>query len=91
VASRKEDVRDMMEVLQNGSLRLRPKQDNGLYPFTGYFLPYPDTGYDGLVMTINNENMLHWVYVDKESHALKYGIRAQAQPHLIVPMKLVPF
>jgi hypothetical protein len=77
------------EIMQHGSLRLRPKQDNGLHPFMGNFLPHPDSAYDGLVMTINNENMLDRMYVDKESHALKYGVRAEAQPHLTVPMKLV--
>lgn len=89
VTSRKEEVKDMMVFLKDGSLRLRHKDEADLHPFTGYFLPYPDTAYDGLVTTINSENMLNWAYVDKNSYALKYGVRAEAQPHLTVPMKLI--
>lgn len=88
-ANRAAEVKDMMVFLQNGSLRLRHRSEGDLHPFTGYFLPYPDTAYDGLVTTINRENMLNWVYVDKSSYALKYGVRADAQPHLTVPMKLI--
>jgi hypothetical protein len=33
--------------------------------------------------------MLNWVSMDKKSHALKYGVRAEAQLHLTVPMKRV--
>jgi hypothetical protein len=28
---------------------------------------------------------LNWVYIDRDSYELKYGVRAQAQPNLIVP------
>lgn len=84
-----EEVKDMMVFLQDGSLRLRHKQESDPHPFTDYFLPYPDTAYDDLVTTIDKQNMLNWVYVDKLSYPLTYGIRAKAQPHLTVPMKLI--
>ena len=67
-----------------------------LHPFTGYFLPYPDmasvwrqAGYhkaEGMVTTISNDPpFLNWVYVDRSTHEVKYGIRDEAQPHRVGP------
>ncbi|KAI3339732.1 hypothetical protein F4824DRAFT_487686 [Ustulina deusta] len=59
--------------------------DNG-YPFSGYFLPYPDTKYEGLVSTISDDPpMLNWIYVDKDTYEVKYGLRTDAQPHFTGP------
>ncbi|KAI0433020.1 hypothetical protein F5Y09DRAFT_300063 [Xylaria sp. FL1042] len=59
--------------------------DSG-YPFSGYFLPYPDTKYEGLVSTISDDPpMLNWIYVDKDTYEVKYGLRTDAQPHLTGP------
>ncbi|KAI1421341.1 hypothetical protein F5Y12DRAFT_790044 [Xylaria sp. FL1777] len=56
------------------------------YPFSGYFLPYPDTKYEGLVSTISDDPpMLNWIYVDKDTYEVKYGLRTDAQPHLTGP------
>ena len=56
------------------------------YPFSGYFLPYPDSEYEGLVTTINDDPpMLNWIYVDRETYEVKYGVRADAQEHLTGP------
>ncbi|KAH7145786.1 hypothetical protein B0J13DRAFT_554128 [Dactylonectria estremocensis] len=56
------------------------------YPFSGYFLPYPDSEYEGLVSTISDDPpMLNWIYVDKDTYAVKYGVRAEAQEHITGP------
>ncbi|KAI1124377.1 hypothetical protein F5Y10DRAFT_249499 [Nemania abortiva] len=59
--------------------------DDG-YPFSGYFLPYPGTQYEGLVSTISDDPpMLNWIYVDKNTYEVKYGLRTDAQEHLTGP------
>ncbi|GAP90772.1 hypothetical protein SAMD00023353_4700210 [Rosellinia necatrix] len=59
--------------------------DDG-YPFSGYYLPYPGTQYEGLVSTISdNPPMLNWIYVDRNTYELKYGLRTDAQEHLTGP------
>ncbi|OAP65082.1 hypothetical protein AYL99_01054 [Fonsecaea erecta] len=56
------------------------------HPFSGYFLPYPETTYEGLVSTISDiPPMLNWIYVDKDTYEVKYGIRVDAQPHVTGP------
>ena len=56
------------------------------HPYAGYYLPYPDTKYEGLVTTITDvAPIMNWVYVDKETYELKYGVRADAQPNLTGP------
>ncbi|KAF4303375.1 hypothetical protein GTA08_BOTSDO09442 [Botryosphaeria dothidea] len=56
------------------------------HPFAGYYLPYPDSEYEGLVSTITHvAPILNWIYIDKETYALKYGVRDIAQPHLTGP------
>ncbi|ORY67732.1 uncharacterized protein BCR38DRAFT_483338 [Pseudomassariella vexata] len=56
------------------------------HPFAGYFLPYPDAGYEGLVSTITDEApILNWIYIDRETYEVKYGIRQFAQPNLTGP------
>ena len=58
--------------------------------FAGYFLPFPDQDWasrgEGLVSTISDEPpQLNWVYVDKETYEVKYGLRVEAEPHLVGP------
>ncbi|KAK7426983.1 hypothetical protein QQZ08_006581 [Neonectria magnoliae] len=56
------------------------------YPLSGYFLPYPDSTYEGLVTTISDDPpMLNWIYVDKKTYEVKYGVRADAQDNLTGP------
>ncbi|KAI0827801.1 hypothetical protein F5Y06DRAFT_291072 [Hypoxylon sp. FL0890] len=56
------------------------------HPFAGYYLPYPDKPYEGLVSTISDDPpMLNWIYVDKDTYEVKYGVRAEAQPHITGP------
>ncbi|KAI0401301.1 hypothetical protein F4802DRAFT_609474 [Xylaria palmicola] len=59
--------------------------DDG-YPFSGYFLPYPDATYEGLVSTISDDPpMLNWIYVDRNTYEVKYGLRTDAQEHITGP------
>ncbi|KAF2107381.1 hypothetical protein BDV96DRAFT_506319 [Lophiotrema nucula] len=60
------------------------------HPFAGYFLPYPDQDWgragEGFVSTISDEPpQLNWIYVDEDTHEVKYGDRAQSEPHVIGP------
>lgn len=66
-------------MLEDVSGQPRPPK---LHQFAGYFLPYPDTKYEGVVTTIQDDPpMLNWVYVDKDTFEVKYGLRVDAQPH----------
>lgn len=61
-------------------------QSRSGHPFAGYYLPYPDVKYEGLVSTISDETMaLNWIYVDKETYEVKYGLRVDAQPNITGP------
>ncbi|KIW62336.1 hypothetical protein PV04_10517 [Phialophora macrospora] len=56
------------------------------HPFAGYYLPYPDSNYEGLVSTIADDPpVLNWIYVDKTTHEVKYGVRVDAQTHVTGP------
>ncbi|KAF2191221.1 hypothetical protein K469DRAFT_622700 [Zopfia rhizophila CBS 207.26] len=65
------------------------------HPFTGYYLPYPANqnkwkaaGWkgEGMVSTISDgPPILNWIYVDSKTHEVKYGVRAEAEPHLTGP------
>jgi hypothetical protein len=56
------------------------------HPFAGYYLPYPDTKYEGLVSTIMDEApIMNWIYVDRDTYEVKYGVRADAQPNVTGP------
>jgi hypothetical protein len=62
------------------------KSDDSLHPFAGYFLPYPDTTYEGLVSTITDEApIMNWIYIDQNTYEVKYGVRVDAQPNLTGP------
>ncbi|KAI1466219.1 uncharacterized protein F4812DRAFT_461190 [Daldinia caldariorum] len=52
------------------------------HPFAGYFLPYPDSKYSGLVSTICDEPpVMNWIYIDRNTYELKFGTRPSAQPN----------
>ncbi|KAF4449938.1 hypothetical protein F53441_6857 [Fusarium austroafricanum] len=56
------------------------------YAFSGYFLPFPDTEYEGLVTTISDDPpFLNWIYVDKKTYEVKYGVRADTEGHITGP------
>lgn len=70
------------------------------HPFTGYYLPYPDTeeiwrraGFkgEGLVTTISDDPpFLNWVFVDRDTHEVKYGVRVEAQSQIVGPWDCTP-
>ncbi|KAF2471850.1 uncharacterized protein BDR25DRAFT_23662 [Lindgomyces ingoldianus] len=76
-------------VLKNGKLYIDTGTSDGEsfgHPYAGYYLPYPDEKYEGLVTTITDEApIMNWVYVDKETYELKYGVRVNAQPNFTGP------
>ncbi|EFX00341.1 hypothetical protein CMQ_7343 [Grosmannia clavigera kw1407] len=56
------------------------------HPFAGYFLPYPEARYAGLVSTITDEApIMNWVFAERESYALCYGGRAASEGNLTGP------
>lgn len=86
---RRDQLQDTRVVLHEGLLFLEKiSEPSNSHPFAGYLLPYPEKDYDGLVSTINAENMLNWVFVDKQTYQLRHGIRTDAQSQLTGPMSL---
>lgn len=56
------------------------------HPFAGYFLPFPDTKYSGLVSTICDEPpIMNWIYVNHETYEVKFGTRLYAEPNYTGP------
>ncbi|KAJ8115188.1 hypothetical protein OPT61_g3110 [Boeremia exigua] len=76
-------------VLRNGKLWIDTTTGDGEpfgHTYAGYYLPYPDTSYEGMVTTITDvAPIMNWVYIDRETHEVKYGVRADAQPNLTGP------
>lgn len=76
-------------VLRNGKLWVDTTTENGVsfgHAYAGYYLPYPDTKYEGLVTTVTDAApIMNWVYIDRRTHEVKYGVRADAQPNLTGP------
>ena len=87
---RKELFRDSKVVLRDGRLyvQLLSYQGTSLHPFSGYFLPYPDSNFEGLVSTISEEPpQLNWIYLDTGSKIsqISHGLRAEAEQGLTGP------
>lgn len=41
---------------------------------------------EGMVSTISDDPpFLNWIYVDRHTHEVKYGVRSEAEPHLVGP------
>ncbi|KAJ9149096.1 hypothetical protein NKR23_g4664 [Pleurostoma richardsiae] len=57
------------------------------HKFTGYYFTYPsEAQHRGLVSTIADDPpMLNWLYVDKDTGALRYGGRKDTLGHVIGP------
>ncbi|KAF2036603.1 hypothetical protein EK21DRAFT_49040, partial [Setomelanomma holmii] len=76
-------------VLKDGKLWVDTGTRDGKplgHPYAGYYLPYPDSNYEGLVTTITDvAPIMNWVYIDKETHEVKYGVRLDAQSNLTGP------
>ena len=87
---RKELFKGSKIVLRDGRLyvQLSSYQGECLHPFSGYFLPYPDSNFEGLVSTISDEPpQLNWIYVDTGSKIIQisHGLRAEAERGLAGP------
>jgi hypothetical protein len=53
------------------------------HQYAGYYLPYPDKTYEGLVTTVTDvAPIMNWVYVDVKTHQVKYGVRKDAEPNI---------
>ncbi|KAG2164904.1 hypothetical protein VTO58DRAFT_107898 [Aureobasidium pullulans] len=74
---------------------------NLAHPFSGYYLPVPWIGEkwkkqgfkngEGMVTTISDDPpFLNWVYLDRNTHEVKYGIRVEAEPHHVGPWDCTP-
>ncbi|KKA29353.1 hypothetical protein TD95_001947 [Thielaviopsis punctulata] len=56
------------------------------HPFAGYFLPYPEARYAGLVSTITDEApIMNWIYVHSETYEVKFGVRKDSEGNLTGP------
>lgn len=57
------------------------------HKFCGWHFKYPsEEGHLGLVSTIQEDPpMLNWIYVDKDTHAVKFGGRKDTIGHVIGP------
>lgn len=93
-ARTQEDRKTLFEnsyvVLRSGKLYVQLPTYDGEpnHPFTGYYLPYPDSEFDGLVSTISdNPPQLNWIYLDTNSSTFQicHGLRAEAQQGVTGP------
>ncbi|KAL2886957.1 hypothetical protein HOO65_050078 [Ceratocystis lukuohia] len=82
-------LQDRQVVLSGGKLYIDTGTDNTVpfgHPFAGYFLPYPDAKHAGLVSTITDEApIMNWVYVDRATHELRFGVRKDSEGNLTGP------
>lgn len=81
---RKKLFRDSRVVLRDGKLYVQLSSYVGKpnHPFSGYYLPYPNSNFEGLVSTISdNPPQLNWIYLDTNSSILqiRHGLRAEAE------------
>ncbi|KAH7083192.1 hypothetical protein BKA63DRAFT_584465 [Paraphoma chrysanthemicola] len=76
-------------VLKDGKLWIDTGAKDGAplgHAYAGYYLPYPDSNHEGLVTTITDvAPVMNWVYIDRETHEAKYGVRVDAQPNFTGP------
>lgn len=88
-SQRSREINGRPVVLRNGKLWIDTGTEDGEplgHPYAGYYLPYPDSNHEGLVTTITDvAPIMNWVYIDKETHEAKYGVRVDAQPNLTGP------
>lgn len=88
-SNRSREINGRPIILRNGKLWIGTCTEDGSplgHPYAGYYLPYPDSNHEGLVTTITDvAPIMNWVYIDKETHEAKYGVRVDAQPNLTGP------
>lgn len=61
----------------------------------GYFFKYPEKNWgrkgEGFVTTISDDPpQLNWVYVDADTYEVKYGVRKDAEEHIVGPWNCTP-
>ncbi|KAH8594081.1 hypothetical protein B0O99DRAFT_688109 [Bisporella sp. PMI_857] len=86
-SSRSREIDHRQVVLRDNKLYINTGgQSRFSHPFAGYYLPYPDTEYEGMVSTIcAGPPVMNWIYIDKETYEVKYGVRVDAQPNITGP------
>ena len=76
-------------VLRDGKLWIDAGTKDGTpsgHLYAGYYLPYPDSKHEGLVTIITDvAPIMNWVYVNRATHEVQYGVRVDAQPNLTGP------
>ncbi|KAL6160977.1 hypothetical protein ACJQWK_09095 [Exserohilum turcicum] len=87
---RKQMFQDSRVVICEGRLyvQLSTYQGPHLHPFSGYYLPFPHSNFDGIVSTISdNPPQLNWVYLDTNSDIFHFshGLRVEAEERLPGP------
>lgn len=87
---RKELFKDSHVVLREGRLyvQLSTYQGPRLHPFTGYYLPFPNSNFDGIVSTISDDPpQLNWIFLDTDSEIFHFshGLRVEAEEGLVGP------
>ncbi|KAK1994142.1 hypothetical protein LX36DRAFT_641964 [Colletotrichum falcatum] len=56
------------------------------HPFEGYYLPYPESRFSGMVSTITHEApIMNWIFVDPVTYQLRFGNRVAADGNLTGP------
>jgi hypothetical protein len=65
------------------------------HQLAGYFFPYPESTWgkrgEGYVSTIQDDPpQLNWIYVDKDTYEVKYGLKVEAQGHHVGPWNVTP-
>ncbi|KAF2832639.1 hypothetical protein CC86DRAFT_92362 [Ophiobolus disseminans] len=81
-SDRKDMFTDSRIVLRDGKLYVQLSTYKGErnHPFTGYYLPYPDSNFDGLVSTISDSPpQLNWIYLHTKTFQLCHGLRVEAE------------
>jgi hypothetical protein len=55
-------------------------KDQGGHHFNGYSLALPSSNCLGLVSIISKDPpMINWIYIDRETHEVKFGVRKVAE------------
>ncbi|KAH6718673.1 hypothetical protein BKA61DRAFT_473769 [Leptodontidium sp. MPI-SDFR-AT-0119] len=65
------------------------------HQFAGYFFGYPNSNWgrrgEGYVSTISDDPpQLNWIYIDKDTYEIKYGLKLQAEGNLVGPWDVTP-
>ena len=65
------------------------------HQLAGYFFPYPEARWgrrgEGYVSTIQDDPpQLNWIYVDKDTYEVKYGLKADAAGQHTGPWNVTP-